>query len=443
MGRNGSGFIKRHLSERFAAPASEPLDLCDGDTVKIGEYTSIKVKIELIGADNRLQRNLRRRDVKINSGSVDENSELGLGVGGESGNAAEGAREKRKTRSRRGAMKDKLACIDEKSELGLGIGGELANPVEVPIEHRRTRSQSTRGRIVKSEPRESLCVVDNAEKSDDVCAIEPKQGHQTGANLASSDELGLGICKELGDAVEIAKENRKRQGRPRKCKVINSEAQDSLSGVDKAEKSKGVCPVEPKQGHQTSTRRTRSWKNIENCDIDENSCRELKTSVQITDKMARGRGNRKKKNLQVEQFVHVEYEVSEKRAVVIEPNIGQEREDCQQTEKSLLDEQLEVNGTNVLEDSGIMEHSNLRGQGDKGLGNASTSKESDVGAGDGPDLEKMTLGEWFDYLEVYLPKQIHDETEEMILRMNRMAKQFHEFILKQKNEKEKGVLPIG
>ena len=64
------------------------------------------------------------------------------------------------------------------------------------------------------------------------------------------------------------------------------------------------------------------------------------------------------------------------------------------------------------------------------------NKESGVEAGDGPDLEKMSLGEWFDYLEVYLPKQIHEETEEMILRMNQRAEQFHEFVLKQMHDKE-------
>lgn len=55
----------------------------------------------------------------------------------------------------------------------------------------------------------------------------------------------------------------------------------------------------------------------------------------------------------------------------------------------------------------------------------------------------MTLDEWFDYLEVYLPKQIRDETEEMILQMNQMAQRVQQCILKQKSEKEKGKLPLS
>ncbi|KAK9713684.1 hypothetical protein RND81_06G044300 [Saponaria officinalis] len=59
-----------------------------------------------------------------------------------------------------------------------------------------------------------------------------------------------------------------------------------------------------------------------------------------------------------------------------------------------------------------------------------------------PDLEKMTLGEWFDYLEAYLPKQIHDVTDEIIDDMQKRAKQFDEFMLEQQQQKEKGKLPM-
>ncbi|XP_021751770.1 FHA domain-containing protein At4g14490-like [Chenopodium quinoa] len=53
-----------------------------------------------------------------------------------------------------------------------------------------------------------------------------------------------------------------------------------------------------------------------------------------------------------------------------------------------------------------------------------------------PDLEKMTLGEWFDYLEVYLPKQIYAATYEVVKDMQKRAKQFDEFMLQQQKEKK-------
>ncbi|XP_073132461.1 FHA domain-containing protein At4g14490-like [Henckelia pumila] len=52
------------------------------------------------------------------------------------------------------------------------------------------------------------------------------------------------------------------------------------------------------------------------------------------------------------------------------------------------------------------------------------------------DLEKMTLGEWFDFMEAYMPKQIIQVTEEMITGMKQKAEKVHEFMLQQKNAKE-------
>ncbi|KAL0433441.1 UNVERIFIED_CONTAM: FHA domain-containing protein [Sesamum latifolium] len=69
---------------------SEPTVLSDGDVIKIGEQTSINVKFEVDGAENEVgSRNLRRNTRRRGKNQVaelvviDEDSELGLGVGSE------------------------------------------------------------------------------------------------------------------------------------------------------------------------------------------------------------------------------------------------------------------------------------------------------------------------------------------------------------------------
>ncbi|CAN8260663.1 unnamed protein product [Cochlearia groenlandica] len=54
------------------------------------------------------------------------------------------------------------------------------------------------------------------------------------------------------------------------------------------------------------------------------------------------------------------------------------------------------------------------------------------------DLSKMTLGEWFDYMEVYLRKQIMEETEEMIEGIRSKARRVREYIAEHKQAQAKG-----
>ncbi|CAJ1948622.1 unnamed protein product [Sphenostylis stenocarpa] len=58
------------------------------------------------------------------------------------------------------------------------------------------------------------------------------------------------------------------------------------------------------------------------------------------------------------------------------------------------------------------------------------------------DLNKMTLGEWFDFLEFHLPKQIIDETEEMIGSMTQKAERLREYIAVMQQHNVKGKMPI-
>ncbi|KAL9410789.1 hypothetical protein AB3S75_044545 [Citrus x aurantiifolia] len=52
------------------------------------------------------------------------------------------------------------------------------------------------------------------------------------------------------------------------------------------------------------------------------------------------------------------------------------------------------------------------------------------------DLAKMTLGEWFDYVEVYLRKQILNTTEEMIKEMKNKAERVHKYMIEEKKKKK-------
>ncbi|THG20878.1 hypothetical protein TEA_003102 [Camellia sinensis var. sinensis] len=341
-----------------------PSDLGDGDTIKFGEYTSIKVKIEVKGDDNRLRRNPRNRAAK------EEEESCGVGVVAE---------------------KPNLSSIGDCGALGLRFDGQLVNKTEVAAENKRRRGPPRRGKAVTTEIQERLCEVEN-------------------------------IGAELGKEVVVVEEKNRRPGRPRKGKVLKSEPEESLCEIVEVEKLDNVGPIETKQGRQrqVSTRRTCSSKKEANSSLDGNGCQELDPSAQIVDKKTGG-------GMRDEPLKSVENEVLEERGDVKESNLGQE--DCKKIKENSLNEEPEAVQTVVLEDKEVGENADL---GQQGL-----NEEGGVEAGDGPDLEKMTLGDWFDYLEVYLPKQIYDETEEIILRMKQKAEKFHEFVLQQKNDKEK------
>ncbi|KAD4586530.1 hypothetical protein E3N88_24131 [Mikania micrantha] len=89
-------------------------------------------------------------------------------------------------------------------------------------------------------------------------------------------------------------------------------------------------------------------------------------------------------------------------------------------------------------------------EGKDAMGEQSSSKGKEVekdsnstnnGSDEGQwlDLEKMTLGDFFDYLEVQLPKEIYDESEKIISNLAEKARKCYEFRV-QRNEHGTGIV---
>lgn len=71
-------------------------------------------------------------------------------------------------------------------------------------------------------------------------------------------------------------------------------------------------------------------------------------------------------------------------------------------------------------------------------GGVETSDEEEKAEQGKVDLEKMTLGDWFEYMKVHLRKRIVDKTEKMIEDMRSKSLRVHHHIAEQKQAKGKG-----
>ena len=303
----------------------DPADLRDFDSIKIGEFTSITVRIVQCD-ESRLRRNPRRG----------------------------------------GARKE----------------GELDSVGSV-AENRGRKGVSKTVRVVKEEENE--------------------------ADLASVSEVGFG--KELDNNLGVVEENRGGRGRPKRAKVLKNEAVEDSGEVQGRERSlslgiesENVGQVGVELVRQMGSRRTRASKKED----------KLVSSLML------------QKIPEISKLDCVEIGIEEKKT-----RVGLRRK------RNTQDEPMETVAIDGATDQEVVKGSNC---GEK-ICTASTSmsgaKEWPTEVGDGPDLEKMTLGDWFDYLELHLPKQIYDVTEEMIASMRERGERVREYMLQQKNEKGK------
>ncbi|CAL0312071.1 unnamed protein product [Lupinus luteus] len=114
-------------------------------------------------------------------------------------------------------------------------------------------------------------------------------------------------------------------------------------------------------------------------------------------------------------------------------NVQEERVIVAELEESKVDDEVELNHHS---EDGFKE--NIA---DERKGEDCSAQEENLGGNcNWADLDKMSLGEWFDFLEIQLPKQIIGSTEEIIDSMRHKAERLRDYITEQNNDK--GKMPV-
>ncbi|KAJ6721769.1 NUCLEAR INHIBITOR OF PROTEIN PHOSPHATASE-1 [Salix viminalis] len=172
--------------------------------------------------------------------------------------------------------------------------------------------------------------------------------------------------------------------------------------------------------------------------------KELDTGCGELGKKVRG-GRGRKNNLQEVPAENVQCDVVDvKEKVDLGINVQEEVKEVANEVKVETVEDVHEEITEKEMDLGEKCNDTAKGNGTKD----DDVSEAPVGANESsekgkelPDLEKMTLEEWFDSMEVDLPKQILEVTEEIVEGMRRKAERVREYMIEQK--KKQGVGNVG
>ncbi|KAI3705286.1 hypothetical protein L1987_75521 [Smallanthus sonchifolius] len=385
---NGT-FLNGQILKPFVPSALE-----NGDRIKIGELTSIIVKNE-VESTVRPRRNLRRQGKSGAGGgpaAVVENIKTELGFDGDLGeNEVKEPVEKRNLRSGvrkavdcrrilRSSKKEKVSLIPENLDVDVAVGEMI--DLSVPIEPKRTRGR-------KKKMPDQLPVDPGLEQAKPANIVEPKRTRGRRRDLPV-EPLEKAQSSGLEENLNNANES-----------LQIDEGNEAM--FDKLE----VNPLEKVKNSGLG----------QDLDTNDESAQE-----HMVEKL-----NNANESLQIDEGNEATFDKSEVNSLEKVKNNG-------------LGENLDTNnesGQECCEGKDAMaDESSLKG---KEVPEESESMKDGCDNGRWLDLEKMTLGDFFDYLEVQLPNEIHDKSEKIISDLAEKARKCQEFRL-QRNEHGKGKL---
>ncbi|KAJ8441746.1 hypothetical protein Cgig2_009175 [Carnegiea gigantea] len=457
-----------------------PFELRNGDEIKIGELTSIRVEIVETGGEIRHRRNPRRQAApkgELDLGpKADERPNLGEGgsvtvrdlKGVDS--AVNLGRGNRKGRGRDQSTKENvLADVNAKNvgNVGVDVNVEDSKPKQVrEVGTRRTRNSKREGEefliLIEPIPARRTRSMKNAEKVPEYKAVDVVN-HKELENVSvveSKKTRGWGRKKKLGvecldDLKDATLEN------------MTTRETSQLQVPDVGEPPHDEPRVDTVQQHVSEGEMTGEVSQVEVQDVREQphevaACDTVqqyalegmmtmeKSQLNVAD--ISGQPHEKPMGDTVQQYVSEDKMTEKVSELEIEEQVGgvldvkgqpgeQPMEDtARETDNAVGNSHYEQDTCRRLESDTVLQNGRVKktemGEVSEELGTDACGGDEVQEAGDVPDLGKMTLGEWFDYLQVCLPKQIHDVTNEIIVDMRKRAKQFDEFMLQQQKKED-------
>lgn len=444
-----------------------PSELKNGDEIKIGELTSIRVEIILIGEEISIRRNPRRQTAPKSGGlDLGVRSEVGVEGGttlGEGGSIRvrdlktedvekgvdNAGRENRRGRGR-GRPKKVSILEDVNAENDVGLVG-----IDENFENAKTNmGRGTGTRRTRSSKREGdellvlLPEVGLARRTRGAKNVDNVIGSSMQEKISESEALYGDTCKEEVNVGLV--EDKKRAGRGRKKKVDVECSETAKYVVLEDSNNKEVLKVDV-----PSVREEPCEEPVDDSlqqDMVEETTREV-TELEVSEQ-AGGEVVAEEKPYEesvdetqqnmLEETTNREV-IEQARDILVGGDNPCEEPRSEAGNESIIMGRFEQDTCNNFENDVVLQEEESEesemGEVSKELDMDKDCREKDQDADNVPDLEKMTLGQWFDYLEVYLPKQIHDVKDEIIADMRKRAKQFADFMLQQQNNK--GKLPVG